>query len=720
MKASEIFANYRKDPRFIVTVPILIFVATSLVYYTMLRARELTPQALTNRLLLFILWNINIILILGILFVLTRNVIKLILDRQRGVAGSRFRTKLVLTYLATAIVPIALLFFVATDLLRVSIDRWFNTPVRTLLSNSERIAEQAETLSLRQAERAAAEIGSSAGELDARGVERLLEHVRAHQGVDVAAIYEDGAVLRMLASTNAPLHEIREPPATFFADLASTGSAFKIELTSQGKWIRAGVPVENTRGRNLAAVAGVFLSDSYSRMLDENVVANRTFQQLDSQRQALKASQTSLFLTITLYILFGTLWVSIYVSRRITGPVQALAEGTRTLAAGDYSHRIEVRSTDEIGMLIDSFNAMAGQLEQQREALTQSNRQMAQVNRELDEERAYLSTILESVSTGIAAFSEDLELLSMNQAALRILGLRQAPEPRTRLEDLFSGDLAQLSSALSDLQTRGTKPREVSIFRDGEARYLELSAARMTSDDETIGWVLAMEDSTPLVQAQKLAAWGEAARRIAHEINNPLTPIQLSAERIRRKFLRGDEDVRQVVDEACQTIVSEVGQLKKLVSEFSRFARMPAVNLRMSDVGTIVREVAQLYTEVKPSVDVQVDPSGDLRAVVDPEHIRRALINLMDNAIEATDEGAVRLAARRTGSSLVLEVSDTGCGVAADQKDKLFLPYYSTKEKGTGLGLAIVQRIVKDHDGRISVHDNVPRGTRFEIEIPAA
>jgi PAS domain S-box-containing protein len=720
MKASEIFANYRKDPRFIVTVPILIFVATSLVYYTMLRARELTPQALTNRLLLFILWNINIILILGILFVLTRNVIKLILDRQRGVAGSRFRTKLVLTYLATAIVPIALLFFVATDLLRVSIDRWFNTPVRTLLSNSERIAEQAETLSLRQAERAAAEIGSSAGELDARGVERLLEHVRAHQGVDVAAIYEDGAVLRMLASTNAPLHEIREPPATFFADLASTGSAFKIELTSQGKWIRAGVPVENTRGRDLAAVAGVFLSDSYSRMLDENVVANRTFQQLDSQRQALKASQTSLFLTITLYILFGTLWVSIYVSRRITGPVQALAEGTRTLAAGDYSHRIEVRSTDEIGMLIDSFNAMAGQLEQQREALTQSNRQMAQVNRELDEERAYLSTILESVSTGIVAFSEDLELLSMNQAALRILGLRQAPEPRTRLEDLFSGDLAQLSSALSDLQTRGTKPREVSIFRDGEARYLELSAARMTSDDETIGWVLAMEDSTPLVQAQKLAAWGEAARRIAHEINNPLTPIQLSAERIRRKFLRGDEDVRQVVDEACQTIVSEVGQLKKLVSEFSRFARMPAVNLRMSDVGTIVREVAQLYTEVKPSVDVQVDPSGDLSAVVDPEHIRRALINLMDNAIEATDEGAVRLAARRTGSSLVLEVSDTGCGVAADQKDKLFLPYYSTKEKGTGLGLAIVQRIVKDHDGRISVHDNVPRGTRFEIEIPAA
>lgn len=720
MRASEIFSSYRKDPRFVITIPILIFVATSLVYYTMLRARELTPQALTNRLLLFILWNINIILILGILFVLTRNVIKLILDRQKGIAGSRFRTKLVLTYLATAIVPIALLFFVATDLLRVSIDRWFNTPVRTLLANSEAIAAEAEMLSIRQAERAAAEIGASISRLDPASLEDVLDHVRTHQGVDVAAVYEDGAVLRMLAAAEAPVHEIREPPSAFFENLETDGRSLKIELTPRGKWIRAGAPVEAGTGRRLAAVAGVFLDNSYSRMLDENVVANRNFQQLDSQRQALKASQTSLFLTVTLYILFGTLWVSIYVSRRITGPVQALAEGTRTLAAGDYSHRIGVRSTDEIGLLIDSFNAMAGQLEQQREALTRSNEQMATVNRKLDEERAYLSTILESVSTGIVVFTEDLELLSVNRAALRILGLGEPPAPGTRLEELFSGDLAQISASLADLQTRGTKPREVSIFRDGESRYLELSAARMTSDDETIGWVLAMEDSTPLVQAQKLAAWSEAARRIAHEINNPLTPIQLSAERIRRKFLRGDEDVRQVVEEACQTIVSEVGQLKKLVSEFSRFARMPAVNLRMSDIGTILREVAQLYTEVKPQVDVQVEQSGDLRAVVDPEHIRRALINLMDNAIEATEEGVVRISARRTTSSLVLEVADTGCGVPADRKDKLFLPYYSTKEKGTGLGLAIVQRIVKDHDGRITVHDNAPRGARFEIEIPAS
>jgi PAS domain S-box-containing protein len=720
MKASELFSNYRKDPRFVVTVPILVFIATSLVYYTMLRARELSPQALTNRLLLFILWNINIILILGILFVLTRNVIKLILERQRGVAGSRFRTKLVLTYLATAIVPIALLFFVATDLLRVSIDRWFNTPVRTVLSNSEAIAEQAETISLRQAERAAAEVGTSVRRLDPSSIEDVLDHVRTHQGVDVAAIYEDGAVLRMLAAADAPVHEIREPSETFFEDVESSGSAFKIEVTPRGKWIRAGARVENAGSRSLTAVAGVFLDDSYSRMLDENVVANKTFEQLDSQRQALKASQTSLFLTVTLYILFGTLWVSIYVSRRITGPVQALAEGTKTLAAGDYSHRIEVRSTDEIGLLIDSFNAMAGQLEQQREALTRSNEQMAQVNRKLDEERAYLSTILESVSTGILAFNEDLELLSINRAALRILGLTETPEARTTLANLFSGDLEPIAKSLDDLQARGTKPREVSIFREGEARYLEVSTARMTSEDETIGWVLAMEDSTPLVQAQKLAAWSEAARRIAHEINNPLTPIQLSAERIRRKFLRGDEDVKHVVEEACQTIVSEVGQLKKLVSEFSRFARMPAVNLRMSDVGILVREVAQLYTEVKPEVDVQVDQSGDLHAVIDPEHIRRALINLMDNAIEATTEGVVRLSARRTGTTLVLEVSDTGVGVDTDQKERLFLPYYSTKEKGTGLGLAIVQRIVKDHDGRISVHDNVPRGTRFEIEIPAS
>jgi two-component system nitrogen regulation sensor histidine kinase NtrY len=267
------------------------------------------------------------------------------------------------------------------------------------------------------------------------------------------------------------------------------------------------------------------------------------------------------------------------------------------------------------------------------------------------------------------------------------------------------------------LTARGTRAREVTLIRGGELRYLEVSVARLSSGSDA-GWVAAIEDSTQLVQAQKLAAWNEAARRIAHEIKNPLTPIQLSAERIARKFRNADADTPRAIEEGTKTIVSEVGQLKRMVDEFARFARMPAVHLRHAQLADILGEAAGLYRDVKKGVTVSVEVDEDLQLLVDPEQIRRAVGNLLKNAVEATDAGEVRVRARRVQHRVVIEVADTGRGVPDRDKEKLFLPYFSTKGRGTGLGLAIVHRIVNDHDGRISVHDNHPRGTRFEIELP--
>src|SRR5207302_1625461 len=264
--------------------------------------------------------------------------------------------------------------------------------------------------------------------------------------------------------------------------------------------------------------------------------------------------------------------------------------------------------------------------------------------------------------------------------------------------------------------TRG-RTCEVTLIRAGELRYLELSLARLTSGEE--GWVLAIEDSTQLVQAQKLAAWNEAARRIAHEIKNPLTPIQLSAERIAKKFQNGEDDASQAIDEGTKTIVSEVRQLKRMVDEFSRFARMPAVHLRHAQLADILQQAASLYRDVKPNVSVSVAVDPEIELLMDAEQIRRAIGNLLHNAVEATECGEIRVTARREPHRVVIEVADPGRGVPDSDKEKLFLPYFSTKGRGTGLGLAIVHRIVNDHDGRISVHDNYPRGTRFEIELPA-
>jgi two-component system nitrogen regulation sensor histidine kinase NtrY len=699
MNARDLLLRYRKDPRFIVSVPLVILAATSLVYYVTQQAKELTPEALSNRLLLFVLWNINLLLIIGILFVLLRGVVKMVLERQRGIIGSRFRTKLVVTYVATSLLPVVILFVVATDLLRVSIDRWFATPVWTILQNSEAIAQGAQDQAAELAGGAAREIAAHPAAADPARIDQVLAHVREFHRIDIAALYHDGILVKAQANPRAPIDELSEPSSRFFEEVATKGRAVKIEVAPSGKWIRTAVALP---GGHDVALAGVFIPVAMSRMIDESIIAHRNFQQLRSQRTTLKASQTMLFLAVTLAILFGTLWTSIYASRRITVPLKALAEATATLAEGNVGHRVDVTATDEVGKLIDSFNEMSWQLAQQRRQLTDTNR--------------FMVTVLESVATGIIAFNDELELLSINRAALRMLQLEEPPRDGMPLCELLHGELDPIGAAVQELTSARTRAREVALILAGDLHYLELSVARLGSGS---GWVLALEDSTQLMQAQKLAAWNEAARRIAHEIKNPLTPIQLSAERIARKFRNGDADTADAIEQGTKTIVGEVAQLNRMVDEFARFARMPAIHLRHAVLAEVLDQAAALGRDIKPGVTITVDAAPDIELLMDPEQIRRAVVNLLKNAVEATDSGEIRIAARRAGHRVFIEVADPGRGVADSDKDKLFLPYFSTKGRGTGLGLAIVHRIVRDHDGQIHVHDNQPRGTRFEIELPA-
>ncbi|HYC93829.1 MAG TPA: ATP-binding protein [Thermoanaerobaculia bacterium] len=693
MSLRDLVLRYRKDPRFIVSVPLVILAGTSLVYYVTQQAKQLTPDALGNRLLLFVLWNINLLLIIGIVFVLLRGVVKLVLERQRGIIGSRFRTKLVVTYVVTSLLPVVVLFLVATDLLHVSIDRWFATPVRTIVTNGEQIAQRAQDQTAEVAEGAAREIASSSDARDAARVDNVLSHVRQFHHVDMAAVYRGGILLKAQADPRAPIHEVADPSARFFAEVAQKGRAVKIDVVTSGKWIRTAVPIAGDD----VALTGVFLPSTTSRMIDQSIIAYRDFQQLYTQRGRLKATQTMLFLAVTLAILFGTLWTSIYASRRITVPIKALAEATSTLAGGHYGHRVNVEATDEVGRLITSFNDMSATLAEQRRQLTETNR--------------FMTTVLESVSTGIIAFTDELQVLSINRAAARMLELGSVSAGAS-LATLLRGDLEPVAQAIHELTSNRARTREVAVIVSGELHYLELSAARLGSG---AGWVLAIENSTQLVQAQKLAAWNEAARRIAHEIKNPLTPIQLSAERIARKFGRE----QPAIEEGCRIIVDEVAQLNRMVDEFARFARMPAIHLRHAQLAEILQQAAGLYRDTKPHVSISVDVAPDLELLMDPEQIRRAVGNLLKNAVEATESGEIRVSARRAPHRVVIEVADPGRGVPDSDKDKLFLPYFSTKGRGTGLGLAIVHRIVRDHDGQIHVHDNHPKGTRFEIELPA-
>jgi len=697
MSTRELVLRYRKDPRFIITVPLLILAATSLIYYAIQRSKDLSPEALNSQVLLFVLSNINVLLILGLLFVLARGVVKLILERQRGIIGSRFRSKLVIAWITTSLLPVIILFIFATDLLRVSIDRWFNTPVRKILQNGEAIAQMAQDQSAAVAASAARELAAAPEITDPTHMDGILAHVQQFHSVDMVGIHRGTALVKALANPRAPIQEVPELGTRFFDEVARKGRAVKIDVAPSGKWIRVATRIDSGP---YAAIAGVFMPATMSRMIDESIVAHQAFQQLDSQRQTLKASQTSLFLLVTLAILVGTLWTSIYASRRITVPIKALALATSRLAEGGYGHRVNVVGTDEVGRLIDSFNQMSTQLDEQRQALTHTNR--------------YLSTVLDSVSAGIIAFTGNFELLSINRAACTMLQIDEPPS-HANLADVLTGDLATLIDTLRELTARAaSRTREVTIIRGGELRYLELAIARLSGASEE-GWVVAIEDSTQLVQAQKLAAWNEAARRIAHEIRNPLTPIQLSAERMAKRFGTNEPQIA----EGCKTIVGEVSQLKRMVDEFARFARMPAVHLRHAQLEGILQQAASLYRDVKRGVTIRVDVDPEIELLIDGEQIRRAVGNLLKNAVEATESGEIVVSARRATHRVIIEVADPGRGVRDADKEKLFLPYFSTKTRGTGLGLAIVHRIVRDHDGQISVHDNQPRGTRFEIELPA-
>lgn len=708
MRFDRILA-YRKDPRVVVAIPIALIIAATLIYYLVQRSNEPSPNAFNSKILLFVLWNINLILILGIVFVLARVGIKLLLERQRGTLGSHFRTKLVATWVVTSLVPIVILFLVANDLLRISIDRWFNTPVESLVANSNSIAETYQEEKAAHSRRATEAILSAVRSDEGPDLREILDEY----DVEIAALFEPGGSPTMIANPRAPVHEMREPSERLLASAAEQGYAQKIDVGPSGKWIRTFLPIEGGG----YAMAGVFIDASLARQIDENLIAFSEYEQLRSQRGSFKASQTSLFLTATLYILFGALWTAIYVSKRITGPVQALAEGTRTLSSGNYAHRIETSAPDELGMLIDSFNEMADVLATQRSALEESNQELVTLNERLDEDRGLLTTIQESVSVGIIAIDEDGQLLGINETALRLLSIDR-PEIGARTRDwIRSEGLEPLVEVFNAPARASAKPRELSLVLDGELRYFEVRVARLEGRTARAGWVIAIEDTTELVQAQKLAAWSEAARIIAHEIKNPLTPIQLAAQRMAKRLSAAPEQYAAIARDSAAVIEREVAQLKRLVDEFSRFATMPAIHLSRSSITGILTETAELYREARPDLEIVVETESEIYAVVDAEQIKRAIVNLVDNAVHATVEGSITLSAEQRSSAVVISIADTGVGVSDEDKEKLFLPYFSNRKGGTGLGLAIVHRIVNDHEGRITVQDNRPRGTIFEIEL---
>jgi two-component system nitrogen regulation sensor histidine kinase NtrY len=434
-----------------------------------------------------------------------------------------------------------------------------------------------------------------------------------------------------------------------------------------------------------------------------------------------------MFLLMTLIIVFSFTWFGLYLARGITGPIEQLAEGTREVAAGNLSYRVQARADDEIGLLVDSFNRMTGDLDHSKTRLEAAYLDLQAKHGELEGRRRYTETVLEAIATGVVSFDQASRLTTMNRAAARMLGLTAATPGRSLREVFASPDFDDVV-ALAHRVSRGkdeTTERELHLRRDGAAVTLLASATALRGPDgEYAGVVFVFDDLTELLRAQRLAAWREVAQRIAHEIKNPLTPIQLSAQRLRRRLGDRPGEDKRLLEECTGTIIQEVEGLKHLVDEFSRFARMPALTPKPTDLRALVEGVLALYRESQPGLALTTRFALDLPLVaIDPDQIKRAALNLVDNAVEAVGGAGtvcVELGYSPDAGRVRLTVSDDGPGIASEDKEKLFLPYFSTKATGMGLGLPIVHQIVSDHGGTIWVEDNLPQGSRFVIELPAA
>ena len=706
------------------------------------RSSTLAPDYLTE-IVLYALSVTNLTMLVALVFVLARNIVKLVVERRRALPFARFRAKLVAVLLAMTLVPAVLVLLVGSELIRNSVNSWFNAPMEEMLSSANSVAseyyqEQQRLVGAQAARlaRALDGVGLDAG--NAGALRRLVEPDVRQERIDLVEVYGVTAapgggprVERLADAAAADLpREYSSRSADRLAERAAAGgSALDVfeQLPGGGDLIRTAVPVRSPSGSVRGVViATEHLTGEFAARARGMTEAYEAYQQLRVLRQPLTGVYISFFLMLTLMILVSATWMGLYLAKRITKPVQVLAAAAHEIGAGHLDHRVKAEADDEFGSLIEAFNTMAGDLAANRRRLERSAIELERTHREVEGRRRYVETILDRIATGVVSVDTSGRIRTWNSAATRLLGIDAAASGRPAAEALASPELAPVQ-ALVDEMLGGREPplpREVAVARDGREYHLAIMSTPLRRDDGTPdGVVLVFDDISPLIRAQKVAAWREVARRLAHEIKNPLTPIQLCAERLRRHFDRAPAATRALVDECTATIVGEVESLKGLVDEFSQFARMPAPRAVRTDLHALLEESLALYrgvvtgVEFRPHFDPAVPPVS-----VDPEQFRRVIINLVDNAIEAMDRrGRIDIETRHEPANNLVRivVADDGPGIPHAEREKLFLPYYSTKGRGSGLGLAIVRRIVAEHGGSIEVAENVPRGTRLAIELPA-
>ncbi len=694
---------------------------------------------LASSITIFALLNLNLIVLLLLVLLLFRNLVKLWFERRQQVIGSRFKAKLVLSFMALALAPALLIFLIASNFINRSIEGWFKPQVERPLDQALAVAQtyygNLERTALRHAQYMGRVIDRDGLLRDDRREALAAYLVEQQERLGLSAITVFTAQGQELAHVKDPV--LADLPTRDVDESQLKRGQAGQEVTTvrelqSGDLIEAVLPIWSSRDEERQVAGVIVVGTHVTERLEARVrgisQAFQEYKQLKLLKAPIKGIYILLFLLMTLIIVFSFTWFGLYLSRGITGPIEQLAEGTREIAAGNLAYKVQARADDEIGALVQSFNRMTDDLAESKRRLEEAFVELSDKHTELEDRRRYIETVLEAITTGVVSFDPLGRLTTINRAAARMFGLSESTAVGRLLEEVFPGpDMKAVVTLVHRTQRpkAGAIEQELHLRRRGATLSLLASATALRGPEGAYaGAVVVFDDLTELLKAQRVAAWREVAQRIAHEIKNPLTPIQLSAQRLRRRLGRAAGDDQQLVTECTETIIQEVDGLKRLVDEFSRFARMPVLAPKPTDVRPLVDSVVALYRESHPGITLATLHPDELPLLeVDPDHIKRAVLNLVDNAVEAVgDAGEVVVETAHvpeTGHARII-VTDSGAGISAEAKEKLFLPHFSTKAAGMGLGLPIVWEIVTEHGGTIQVEDNDPRGSRFIIEVPVS
>ncbi len=669
------------------------------------------------------------LMLVALTFVLLRTLLKLYAERRTGVLGSKFRTKMVLGALILSLAPVIFLFLFAYGLMNRSIEKWFSRPVEEVRQDTAAVASMILTYAAQNAQAEAATIAQSPDTQRAYAsgtfsgvVSEFRRHEATLQGGFAVAVLDEHAE----ASFHAPdLWPVLRPVL-----LAPQEKPQPVALG--GREYVLGKATVTPGGRIIVALP---LPSSLSSTLAQINRSEQFYLELSQQRKAVRRTYMGLLLLLTILVLFAASWFALFLSKFVTRPVAALAEATQEISRGRLEYRVEVPATDELGALVQSFNRMAAELESSRRQIEASTHELAEANAALERRRQHIETILESIPTGVLSLDAERRTTHANSALARMFRPQLpvgAPQllPGKSLGSLFPAEIvADLEHLLRKADRMGTTTSQMEITVQSSRVSAAVTAASLQLRGQRQGYVVVFEDLTDLLRAQKQAAWREVARRVAHEIKNPLTPIALSAERIRRHLERGqtpDQQSLEVIHSCADTIAGAVETVRSLVNEFAILARFPASQPQPANINAIIEAALGMFNGRLEGIAVRTFFSPDLPPVMaDAAAIQRAIANLVDNAAEAMQDSLVREVQISTAftaarDAVEIVIADTGHGITGELKEKLFLPYFSTKGRGTGLGLAIVSRIIEDHHGSIRVEENSPVGARFILELPLA